>query len=164
MRCEYLRKRCKVGCDKYVCRAFFPNSQPIITPDQLPMCQEDGHVECPRFEEGREFHVLRLEQRRKLHCPFASNDICSKPWDWWCKGGVVPFELTIPEMEVDAGGRELLKRDEEGNIVFKRGLEDIKDTCLIGNPAIYEECPNYKAGMALREEWRRVKGFKAPEE
>lgn len=160
MKCEYLREMCKTGCDKYVCRAFFPNSQPIITPDQLPMCQDDEYADCPRFTEGRKFHALRIEQKRKLHCPFASNTVCGKPWQWWCKGGRVPFQLTL----YDEDEKGLPKRDENGEIIFTRGIEDIKDTCLTGDPVIYEECPNYKAGVALREEWRRIKGLNAPEE
>lgn len=155
MKCEYLHKMCKGGCkeDWYVCRAFFPERQPRIMPSQLSVCQSHEHMECPQLAAGRAFREERKRKNLEIKCPFASNTVCGKPWLWMCKGRVPPFFLTLYE-EDDKG---LPIRDEDGGIKFTRGIDDIKDTCLSGDPAIYKECPWYKEGTEFRDTWRRVK-------
>ena len=147
--CEYLRKLCKTGCDNYQCRAFFPENQPLVLKRDLPMCMSDAHKECVRYIEGRQYHEERLRKKLESQCPYASNTICGKPWDWWCKGAVPPFELTIPKL--DEKGLPL--KDEAGNIIFERSYEDIKETCLSGDSAIYMECPHYKTGEEFKKIW-----------
>ncbi len=156
-KCPYFHKLCQKDCKNYVCRAFFPEKQPYVMTRDEEICRSSEHLECLQYIDGKRWHEERLAKWASMYCPFASNTICSKPWDWWCKGGYVPFELTIPVYEEDGTGRKWLKRDEEGNIIFERSLEDIKDTCLTGDPEIYTNCPNYITGMKVREEWRQRK-------
>lgn len=151
--CEYLRKLCKAGCDNYQCRAFFPERQPMVARRDIPMCQSVEHENCIRFKEGREYHAEKLRKKRLIHCPFASNTVCGKPWDWWCKGSTPPFELTLPVLDEN----KVPKRDVDGNILFTRSVEDIKETCLSGDPEIYEGCPHYKSGVESRKQWRERK-------
>ena len=122
-KCEYLRKRCKSGCDNYVCRAFFPEKQPLIMDRDVPMCQSGGE-DCVLRIEGRIYQKEKREKKHKIHCPFASNTICGKPWEWWCKGRVPPFPLTLYEKN-ELG---LPKRDSEGEIIYQRGIEEFKET------------------------------------
>lgn len=155
MQCIYLRKLCKTGCDNYQCRAFFPDTQPLVMKKDLPICQSDEHVDCVRFNEGEVYQEERRLKRLKQQCPYASNTVCGKPWDWWCKGRVPPFELTLP-LKDEKG---IIQRDENGEILFERGYEDIKDTCLSGDPEVYEACPYYKQGEEFRETWRKTRGI-----
>lgn len=157
--CEYLYQRCRGGCKKniYVCRAYFPERQPYVTDDQLPTCMNKGEAEeCPQRLAGRQYHRERVEENKSLHCPFASNTICGKPYEWWCKGGLVPFQLTLYDLD----DRGLPRRDAGGGIVYTRSPEDLAETCFSGVKEIYESCPNYQDGLAVRAEWRRVKGIK----
>lgn len=148
--CVFLRKMCKKGCDNYQCRAFFPEKQPMVQlRDVEALCKTVEHRDCPRYIEGHLYQEEKRSKRWKLHCPYASNTVCSKPWLWLCKARGTYFELTIPERDE----KNLPVRDSEGNIVFKRGVDDIKDTCLSGNPEIYKECPNYKMGEAYKAEY-----------
>ena len=156
MECEYLRKLCKTGCDNYQCRAFFPENQPLVSARDLPMCQSMEHRDCVRFKEGRAYHERRLEKKLGKQCKYASNTICGKPWDWWCKGGVPPFELTVPQL--DEKGVPL--RDYDGSILFMEGhsYDDIKDICLSGDKEIYENCPHYQTGEEFRKIWLETRG------
>lgn len=152
--CMFLRKMCKTGCDNYQCRAFFPEKQPMIQPrDVETLCRTSEHSECPRYVEGLKYREEKRSKQWKLHCPYASNNVCSRPWLWLCKARGTYFELTIPKRDE----RGLPIRDEEGNIVYERSVEDLKDTCLSGNPMIYEACPNYEIGEAFKEEAKRKK-------
>jgi len=130
--CEYLVKKCRSGCDNYVCRALFPEKQPLVMKTQLEVCKSDGfEVECPRFDEGNEYQ--RLKKLMKVGCPFLSNTVCGRPSEFWCKGRTPPFKIESGEKA---------------------------EVCL---KADFKECPYYQDGLAFREEWRRVKGFKAGE-
>ena len=68
-----------------------------------------------------------------------------------------PFELTVPSLDE----KGLPKRDEEGNIIFLEGhgYEDMKQTCLSGDQAIYEGCPHYKQGEDFKKLWRIKHGI-----
>lgn len=160
MPCLYMHKVCKAGCDDYVCRAFFPLRQPIIREDMLPLCMSENYAEeCPQYAAGTEFRAEKRRKHLETHCPFASNTVCGRPYEWWCKGGYTPFQLTTYEMRdgVDYGSP---KRDENGEIIFIRGPEDIAETCLSGNKEIYMKCPHYIDGMKHREEYKKLKGKK----
>jgi len=130
--CEYLRKLCKTGCDNYVCRAFFPERQPNIVQDRIEeICKQPDHRElCERWVEGRLWHIKRRERGVGDPCKYASNTVCGKPDEWWCKGHVPPFRINNDELS----------------------------PCISGDMEIYVSCPHYKMGEAFREEWRRVKG------
>ena len=155
MKCPYIHRLCgnKPDCTNRVCRSHFPESQPLISKRDLPMCNSDEHVDCIRFQEGTVIRKERKENQWKEHCPFASNSRCGRPWEWWCKGSSYPFLLTTYE-ETE---HELPKKDENGNIVFTYDEEVFKNACLSGNPEIYEQCPHYIEGMRFREEYKRLK-------
>lgn len=156
MTCRYLHKLCpKGGCENYVCRAYFPDKQPLLKKDMLPMCRGTEHEECLRYIEG---NALRIERKLKSldeHCPFATNTRCGRPWEWWCKGGNYPFLLTT--YEVKEGTMDTPIRDVEGNVKLTRKVEDLKEVCFSGKTDVYEGCPNYQQGVALREYARELK-------
>jgi hypothetical protein len=110
-----------------------------------------------RFIEGRLYHRRRREDKKDLHCKYASNTVCGKPYEWWCKG-FPPFLLTT--YEVDEKG--LPKRGENGEILFTRSMKDLQDTCFSGLQAVYEGCPQYQSGEKYLEEWRKRKSRKTP--
>lgn len=146
MSCEYLRKLCKAGCDNYSCRAFFPEKQPMVAKRDLPMCQSDEHAECLQWSAGRAYHEERRKKNLDLHCAFASNTRCGKPWHWMCKGGVPPFELTIPVL----GAHNLPKRNPDGSIMLTQGVKDLLDSCFSGKAEVYEGCPHFQRGVKFR--------------
>jgi len=159
MSCPYMHKLCKAGCKDYVCRAFFPLRQPIIKEDTLPLCMsEDYAEECPQHAAGTEFKAERRRKHLENHCPFASNTVCGRPYEWWCKGGQIPFMLTL--YETVEGKPRTPKRDKNGEIIYTRSPDDIKDTCLSGDKTIYMKCPHYIAGMKFREDYKRIKAEK----
>ena len=146
MKCPNAHRLCTSGtpedCAKYGCRAFFPEKQPIIMPEMLAsLCHTEEYIDCPQFNEGEKWKAERKAKWIAEHCRFASNAICGKPKDWWCKGSSYPFKLYPPE---DA------EKDEEVR-------ETLKVTCWTGDTEIHEECPHYKAGVALREYVKKEK-------
>jgi len=143
MVCPYYHKLCKSGCDKHVCRAFFPERQPHVMKDMEPICESENYAEeCQNYAAGTVFKAERRAKQLNEHCRFASNSVCGKPDEWWCKGGVVPFKL-YPV------------KDEQGELVYSK--EQLKETCWSGDNTIYEECPRHKEGLAFREEVARLK-------
>lgn len=159
MRCPYLHNLCG-KCGRPVCRAYFPERQPYIKDDTLPICKSGNHEkECLIYLDGVKWHEERRKKSLKLHCPFASNEICGKPWLWICKGCGSYFPLT--EIEEDTRGIPI--RGADGNVIFKEGhaVKDIKETCLSGDLAIYEACPNYVMGMEFREVAKKLKNPKS---
>lgn len=134
MTCPYLHKLCpKPNCDNWVCRAYFPERQPTIRDNLLPVCMgENYEKECPNYIAGRDFRERRHLDKLKLHCPFATNNECGKPDNWMCKGRAPPFRL-YPA------------KDEDG--VLLNTMEQLKETCLSGKREIYIECPFFKEGL-----------------
>ena len=156
MPCPNMHKLCKVGCDNYVCRAFFPERQPIIKKEMMPVCQGENYAEeCPQYAVGTDFKAERRRKHLETHCPFASNTVCGRPYEWWCKGGQYPFQLTL--YETKEGKPRIPKRDEHGEIIFIRSPEDLKETCLSGDREVYMNCPHYIEGMKIREEYKKIK-------
>lgn len=155
-KCIYLHKLCKYDCDNYVCRAYFPESQPYVLKRDEPMCMSATHKECLRFIEANQWRAQRRMDSLKIHCPFASNTRCGRPWEWWCKGGDYPFKLTT--YEIKDGTDDIPLRDENGDIKFTHDQEILNQTCFSGKTEVYEACPNYILGMRHREEWRRERG------
>lgn len=155
MTCTYLHKLCpKGGCDNYVCRAYFPEKQPLIKKELLELCKGDEYeTECPIYEAGRQYREEKKAKLAELQCPFASNNRCDRPYEWWCKGSDVPFQLT----QYEVNDKDLPVKDEHGEIIFTRGVDDFKDTCLIGGPEIYTKCPHYVDGVKAREEYYEIK-------
>jgi len=128
----------------------------MIAKNMKYMCQgEEYKIECTQYMEGEKWREEKRLQGLKEKCPFASNTRCGRPWEWWCKGGMYPFLLTT--YEIKPGTDDIPVRDRNGGIKFIRGIEDIKETCLSGDPSIYVECPNYKIGEASREYVRNLK-------
>lgn len=139
-----------------MCRAYFPEKQPRVNAAMKNVCRGENYAEeCLIYHEATVWRQKRREKSLTEKCPFAYNTVCAKPWLWICKGAVPPFFLT--EVEEDDHG--LSVRDAEGSVIFKEGrsIEDIRGTCLSGDPAIYTECPNYKTGVAFREHVKKVK-------
>ena len=157
MPCNYLRKICPggSGCDNYVCRAYFPERQTYVKEDMLEFCQSEEYVECPRFIEGRQIRLQKKQDALAIHCPFASNTRCGRPWEWWCKGGNYPFLLTT--FKVREGTDDIPLRDENGEIQFTYDEELLNNTCFSGKTEVYEECPNYKLGVEVREYVNQLK-------
>lgn len=154
-----MHKLCKAGCDNHVCRAFFPEKQPLIDPKSKDICMGDEYVEeCLIYGEGNKWREERRLKGLKEKCPFATNTRCGRPWEWWCKGGEYPFQLTT--FEVKIGTHDIPVRDENGDIKFIQSVDDFKDACLSGDEAIYLECPNYKSGVALQELVMKLKSEK----
>ena len=157
MVCPYYTKLCG-KCRKWVCRAYFPERQPYITENMRPTCEGDNYeTECLIYGGAAEWQKERKRLSLETHCPFASNTVCGKPWLWICKGGTTPFFLTEADEAAGRDGR--MRRDENGNIVFKPGksVDDIKDACLSGKMEVYEGCPRYKEGMEQREYVKQLK-------
>jgi len=156
MECIFLHKQCPGGgCDKYVCRAFFPERQTVILPNLLPTCQSDEHkTECLQYIEGMKWQKERRQKGLTEKCPFATNNRCGRPWEWRCDA-VYPFLLT--PYEIREGTDDIPVRDAEGNIKFKPVDYDIHETCLSGDPEIYTTCPQYIEGQRIREEYRELK-------
>ena len=158
MVCQFYHRICG-KCGKNVCRAYFPERQPLIKEDLESICLGDNpSEECPIHDDAVTWREERYLKMLAEHCPFASNSYCGQPWLWMCKGHVPPFPLTV--VEVDDDGRSL--RDEEGGYVYKpkRGLIDIKESCLSGKMEVYEGCPWFKMGVEFREYVKEVKGKK----
>lgn len=150
MTCQYMHKLCKSGCDNHVCRAFFPEKQPLIQKGSKDICRGDIYeTECLQYEAGVEWREERRIKGLTEKCFFARNTRCGRPWEWWCKGGQTPFLLTT--YEIREGTDDIPVRDENGEIRFIKSIDDIKGICLSGDASIYIECPNYKVGMELRE-------------
>lgn len=160
MTCPFYRRLCG-SCKKWVCRAYFPEKQPYIKDDMMPICTgNDYEKECLIYSDATKWREERKRQSLNEHCPFAHNTVCGKPWLWICKGATPPFFLT--EVEVDQRGLPI--RDSDGAMKFKpmRSIEDIKGACLSGDTKIYEECPQYKEGIEFREYVKRVKKGENP--
>lgn len=147
MPCDYLHKLCPTGkCKNYVCRAYFPEKQPIIQPNQLTTCQgEEYATECLIYGAGSVWRAARRAKFLENHCPFASNTMCGRPDEWWCKGSTPPFKL-YPSY------------DENGELINTK--EVLKESCWTGDEKIYGECPFYKEGTEFRE---YVKNIKKPQ-
>lgn len=160
MTCPFYHKLCGT-CKKWVCRGYFPEKQPHIAENMVPVCLGDDYEkECLIYLDAVQWREERKKKSLNEHCPFAFNTACGKPWLWICKGATPPFFLT--DVETDPQGRTL--RDGDGNLVFKpmRRIEDIKEACLSGDTAIYEGCPLYKEGVEFREYVKRVKKGENP--
>lgn len=162
MTCRFMHKLCGKGCDNHVCRAFFPEKQPIIQMSSKDVCQgEEYATECLIYSEGVAWREERRLKGLTEKCRFASNTVCGRPWEWWCKGGSYPFILT--PYEVKEGTENIPVRDADKNVKFislktDEGDDfDLHKTCLSGDETIYVECPHYKAGMKLREYYREQK-------
>ena len=154
--CLYMHKLCGADCDNHVCRAFFPEKQPLIDPKSKDICLGDEYeTECLQHIDGVAYQEEKRVKGRTEKCPFAQNTRCGRPWEWWCKGSNYPFLLTT--FEIREGTHDLPVRDENGDIKFTRTAEDIYETCLSGDAEIYMECPAYKDGMAAREYDRSLK-------
>lgn len=89
--CIYYHPSCgaKKDCPKVVCRAFFPDRQPLIQDSMQSICKSPEHVECERFIDGNTFQKSRKDAH--IGCPFLTNTRCGYPDQWWCKGHVPPF-------------------------------------------------------------------------
>lgn len=156
MTCRFFYKQCGKNCDNHLCRAFFPEKQPVILKSSKDVCQgEDYATECLIYNEGVKWREERRLKGLTEKCPFAQNARCGRPWEWWCKGGNYPFILT--PFEVKEGTNDIPVRDADRNIKFLPVEYDINESCLSGDAAVYTECPHYKAGMALREEYGKLK-------
>jgi len=154
--CLFMHKLCESGCDNHVCRAFFPEKQPIISKLSKDICTGDEYeTECLIYIDGWAYQEEKRRLGRTEKCPFAQNNRCGRPWEWWCKGSNYPFLLTT--YEVREGTDDMPVRDKEGNIAFTYDEKMVNHTCLSGDVEIYEECPNYKLGMELRELVRNLK-------
>ena len=141
-----------------MCRAYFPERQPYVDAATQKICEGDNYAEeCLIYSDAAGWQAERKRLSLEVHCPFAYNTVCGKPWLWICKGATPPFFLTEAEEVPGKDGR--MRRDEDGNIVFKSGrtINDIKDTCLSGKPEVYEGCPNYKEGVEHREYVEQLK-------
>jgi hypothetical protein len=116
---------------------------------------EEYKEECLQYIEGSRWQEEKKRKGLNEKCPFANNSRCGRHWEWWCKGSDYPFLLTT--FMVKPNTDDIPMRDEYGEIMFTRTVDDIKDTCFSGDIEIYEECPNYKRGMAVREYVRELK-------
>ena len=155
MTCRFMHKLCAADCDNHVCRAFFPEKQPLIDPKSKDICLGDEYEEeCLIHAEGEAYQENKRAQGLKVKCPFAQNNRCGRPWEWWCKGGYAPFLLT--PFEVKTGTEDIPIRDENGVVKFLEVNYDIHESCLTGDADIYTTCPNYKAGMEVRELSRKL--------
>ena len=155
MTCPFMHKRCKVGCDNYVCRAFFPEKQPFIQKTDEDICLGEDHAtECLIYVEAVKWREERRLKGLTEHCPFATNNRCGRPWEWRCDA-VYPFLLT--PYEIKEGTRDIPVRDEKGEIKFLPVDYDINETCLSGDVEIYEACPLYKNGLVSREGHKKLK-------
>ena len=157
MTCPFMHKLCKSGCDNHVCRAFFPEKQPLIDPKSKDICLGDEYeTECLQYVDGVKWRKERFLKGLTEKCFFARNQRCGRPWEWWCKStGSYPHLLT--PYEIKEGTNDIAARDENGDIKFLKVEYDINETCLSGDKAIYEECPIYKAGMEQREYAKSLK-------
>jgi len=156
MKCPYIHKLCgnKPDCTNMVCRAYFPERQPILKQDMVDeVCSNGEYLECERYIEGSQMRAERKQSQLKLHCPFASNSRCGRPWEWWCKGSDYPFLLTTYE-ENEHG---LPVRDENGDVILTCDMDVIKNSCLSGKIEVYEQCPHYIDGIRYREEYVKIK-------
>ena len=155
MKCLYMHKLCEAGCDNHVCRAFFPEKQPIISKLTKDVCTSDDYMtECLVYVAGMAYQEEKRRKGRTEKCPFAQNNRCGRPWEWWCKGGQAPFLLTT--FEIIEGTDDMPIRV-DGNIKFTYDEEAVKWACWSGDSAIYMECPAYKAGVAQQEFVRNIK-------
>lgn len=154
--CRFLRKLCPGGCpdDVWVCRAFFPDKQLNVLKSQLSTCLSNG--ECITREDATRWREERRMSVVDVHCPYARNTVCGKPWLWLCKSGVTPY---FPLTEAETNEKGLPVRDSEGKVVLKRGLDEYKDTCFSGKLEVYEGCPYYQ----YAEKQRNLKGLKTGE-
>ena len=162
MTCSFYHKLCGT-CKKYVCRAYFPEKQPYIKGDMMPVCTGNDHkTECLVYSDAVQWREERKRKSLEEHCPFAHNTVCGKPWLWLCKGEPASPYFPLTDIEMDQHGRII--RGEDGNIIFKpgRSIADIKEACLSGDIKIYEECPHYKNGIEFREYVKRVKKGEKP--
>jgi len=124
----------------------------------LPICRGENYAqECLIYPEAVVWRQKRREKSLTEKCPFASNTVCSQPWTWLCKAPVTRPQFFLTEVEINERG--LPRRDEAGSVVFKEGrsVEDIRDTCLSGDPEIYTECPWYKERIEYLETVKKAK-------
>ena len=155
MTCRFMHKLCGADCDNHVCRAFFPEKQPTIQKTSKDICQgEEYDTECLIYIEGVAYQEDKRARGLKVKCPFAQNNRCGRPWEWWCKGGYAPFLLN--PFEVKEGTEDIPVRDMDRNIRFLEVDYDIHESCLTGDASIYTTCPNYKAGVEVRELSRKL--------
>lgn len=153
--CTYLHKLCpKDGCDNYSCRAYFPERQPLIKKDMLPLCKSRDHSTCDRFIDANVWRKQKKMDALKIHCPFATNNRCGRPWEWRCDA-YLPFKLTT--YEIREGTDDIPIRDENGEIKFTYDKKLLEQTCFSGKVKIYESCPNYKKGIEHREYINQLK-------
>lgn len=160
MKCPFYHNLCG-KCRKSVCRGFFPEKQPYLTADMGAICTGGDHeTECLIYPEAVKWREQRKRRRLAEHCPFASNAVCSQPWLWLCKA----LGTYFPIADVEKDEKGIVLRDGEGNPIYKpkQSVEDIRGTCLSGDPEKYEECPHYKDGLDLREYIKRVKKAEKP--
>jgi hypothetical protein len=156
MTCHFMHKNCEKDCDNHECRAFFPEKQPLIDPKSKDMCLgEDYSTECLIYVDGTRWREEKRLKGLTEKCPFASNTICGRPWEWWCKGSNYPFILT--PYEIKEGTENIPVRDADKNIKFIPVEYDMRETCISGDSAIYMTCPHYLIGMEIREEYRQFK-------
>ena len=157
MSCPYLHKLCpKPGCNNWVCRAFFPERQPTIQDNLLHICQSEKYgEECPNYVAGTQFREKKRLDKVKVHCPFASNNICGHPEIWTCKG--YPHRLYpayIPEKRRQRLWRQLctfLRLREPAELHNSKPVEfttkQLEATCWSGKKEVYVQCPNFQAGL-----------------
>lgn len=156
-----MHKLCGKDCDNHVCRAYFPEKQPIIHKGSKDICLgEEYETECLIYSDGVNWREERRLKGLKEKCPFATNNVCGRPWQWRCDA-VYPFLLTPYETKP---GKDLIPlRDKDKNIKFTKlktdeGEEfDLHKTCLSGDETLYPTCPHYTAGLKEREEYRKRK-------
>lgn len=133
MICEYLHKLCPTaGCENYVCRAYFPEKQPLVMKNMLETCKNGDYEDCLTYVEGKKWRKERRERQLDMHCPFATNNECGKPDHWMCKGRNPPFKL-YPV------------KGEDGELTYT--MEQMKQTCLSGDRTVYVECPFFNEGL-----------------
>ena len=155
--CSYLHQLCESGCDKYVCRAFFPERQPIVKPEMVSDCSDPEYAEvCPQRLAGIQWSEEKRARELTEKCPFAVNPRCSRPWEWHCYGGISPYKLTT--FESKPGKPEVPARNEDGSIKFTYNVEDVQWACLGGDPEVYTKCPRYIAGVQYKKDYERIKG------
>ena len=152
-------KQCGKNCDSHLCRAFFPEKNPVIQKNSEDVCRgEDYATECLIYAEGLKWREEKRLNGLEEKCPFATNNRCGRPWEWRCDADI-PFLLT--PYEVKKGTHDIPARDADKNIKFitlktDTGEDfDLYKTCLSGDPSIYTTCPNYKVGVKIREEYRK---------
>ena len=154
MTCRFMHKLCGVECDNHVCRAFFPEKQPLIDPKSKDICLEDEYeAECLIYVEAVKWREERRHKGLTEKCPFATNNRCGRSWEWRCDA-VYPFPLN--PYEIREGTDDIPLRDEDGNIKFLKVNYDLYESCLSGDESVYSTCSQYKLGVETRELSRKL--------